>query len=72
MKTLTIRVAGDQIRQGDVMRFRMSKHDPVRWLTVIRVTPSGKRVSVGLEGGAVDLVSIRNKSDWRVVRRATA
>ena len=64
------RVSGDQIRVGDVMRFRMSKYDPIQWLKVISVTPSGRRIQVNLEHDCMDLVSIRNKSDWRIVRRA--
>ena len=64
-----MKVSGDKIMPGDVMRFRTSKLNPVRWLKVISVVPSGERVAVELENGCTDLVSIRNKSQWRVVRR---
>jgi hypothetical protein len=67
MRQMAVSVPGNEIRVGDTMRFRMSKYETPRWLKVVAVTPSGKRVHIALEGGCCDVVSIRNKSDWRQV-----
>lgn len=67
--TTEIKLRGEEIRVGDVMRFRMSKLEPMVWLKVLEVRPSGKRTWVGLERNCGELVSNRNKCDFRWVRR---
>ena len=65
------RIPGNEVKVGDVVRFRMSKYEPVKWLKVERTKlhESGKTVWLGLEGGTVTWASIANKSDWVTVRR---
>jgi len=70
--TTTLQVSASDIRIGDVIRFRMSKYDPIKWLTVtgLLATQSGKRIGVDMvdEKGVwhYDLVS---KKETRQVRR---
>lgn len=64
----TMRVLGSEVRVGDVLRFRMSKYDPIRWLEVLSLTPTetGKRLSARLANNCSTLVS---KIEYHQIRR---
>lgn len=71
MRTQTMTVGGHEIQVGDVMRFRISKYDPISWLTVTAVKPttSGKRFHVSMGDHCYERVS---RKDKRQIRRAVA
>ena len=64
----TKKIPGNEIKIGDIMRFRMSKHDPELWLKVTKIHPGKKMVGVELEGGYYERISIANVGNWATVR----
>jgi uncharacterized protein (DUF2249 family) len=70
----TLTVPADKLKVGDVLRFRMSKYDPVLWLPIKKLVPGKYRYEVicGEKGDHMTQVSIRNKSEWATVRRPVA
>lgn len=61
---LTLHVAGKDIQVGDIFRFRMSKHEPARWLTVLSISGPDSRGTVGL--------TLEQGCWYRVIKSQTA
>jgi hypothetical protein len=64
----TIKIPADQVQVGDMLRFRMSKREPVRWVKVLGITPGKFTYGFSFSGGST-WHSVANKSDWATVKR---